>query len=134
MSIFFFFLLLFISAIPAIYGQWPMAQLDLPCHASVFSQVLGGSREALRRGGATAGDASQPRRCEGPLGTEKYGAETGPIGIEGPIWVRKDDFWRCRFFRYFLIEWKYSDIAKEKMANGYPPMVGFFFALKTMSC
>ena len=32
------------------------------------SQVLGGSREALRRGGAPAGHTSQPRRCEGTGG------------------------------------------------------------------
>lgn len=125
-----FFLLLFISAIPFMAMARPR---DLSCHALLGSQVLGGSREALRRGGATAGYASQPRRCEGAgsrrglwgPGDRKMG-RSGPIGKQGPIWVRKYlGPGRCRFsWGYFLIEWKYMGDAKEKMANGYPPMVG----------
>jgi hypothetical protein len=58
-------------------------------------------------------------------GDRKMG-RSGPIGKQGPIWVRKYlGPGRCRFsWGYFLIEWKYMGDAKEKMANGYPPMVG----------
>lgn len=109
---------------------------DLSCHARLGSQVLGGSREALRRGGATAGYASQPRRCEG-AGAQCAGRLGPKNGAKWTDWVRfgwGNTFWRCRFsWGYLLIEWKYMGDAKEKMAHSYPPVVGSFFALKTMS-
>ena len=66
---------------------WPR---DLSCHARLGSQVLGGSREALRRGGATAGYASQPRRCEG-AGAQCAGRLGPKNGAKWTDWKTRSD-------------------------------------------
>lgn len=147
MSVFFFFLLLFISAIPAIPMANGPARSPMPCLGSILRSWVEAEKLCAEEGLqlATPHSREDVKARAGRGRAVRRGPLWGPKNL-GRIWVgrsdwktrsdlgeEKDDFGRCRFFRYFLIEWKYMGDAKEKMANGYPPMVGSFFALKTMS-
>ena len=134
---FVFFLLLFTSAIPAIYGHC-MAQRSLMPYTARFSGPGWKPRSSAQRRGyswlrlTAAKMWRRGRAVRGPTGTEKWGEVDR---LENKVrfgWG--NTFWRCRFsWGYLLIEWKYMGDAKEKMAHSYPPVVGSFFALKTMS-